>query len=133
MFSGCFNEEKKNNDNSSDKNNIIDVPANNGSTIYKKIGDEINITLGRSIACKWVLDDFNNSVLNLEQDFNWSDIDYSQPEPPLGDPGKRTWVFEAINAGETTLKFQSIFMGHEPYSIYGVYVLNIVVEKDESD
>jgi len=111
---------------SDSKYDMIEVPENDGSTIYKKIGDEINITLFRSIACKWELDDFDKSVLSLEKDFNWS------IGSGVGDPGNRTWIFEAIGQGQTTLKFTSIFMGSEPYSIYGTYVLNVAVD-DESD
>jgi predicted secreted protein len=127
IFSGCTEDS----DTSSDETDIdiLAVPENDGSTIYKKIGDEINITLLRAIACDWELDEFDDSVINLEQNFTW---DYSTgrggAKPGIGDPGKRTWIFEVVGQGETTLKYTSIFKGDKPFSVYSTYVLTVVVE-----
>lgn len=126
-LSGCI--EDNNSNTNSDDEDIIAVPEDDRSTIYKQIGDEINITLHRSILCKWELDDFDNSVLSLKDDYNWSKYSYEPGvKTPVGDAGYRTWIFEVIGGGKTTLNFTSYHIANEPHSIYGTYVLYIVVE-----
>ena len=119
-LSGCIKDN--NSDTNSNDEDIIEVPEDDGSTIYKQIGDEINITLHRSIACEWELDDYDESVLELEQDNIWGIGE------GVGDPGERTWIFRVIGEGKTTLKLTSYHMANEPYTIYGTYELYIVVE-----
>lgn len=76
---------------------------NNNSTISVKIGDRINLTLQDygDGGYTWTIVTLNEQLLKKESEqLNWGIIGM------LGDFGKDTWIFTALNSGTTTLKLE---------------------------
>jgi predicted secreted protein len=74
----------------------------NGSTIPLKKGDTVNLTVhdygdGGYI---WVLTNVNSTMLRQDRFFTWGSTGM------LGDFGKDTWTFTALNSGDTMLSLE---------------------------
>lgn len=102
-----------------------------GSTIYLNVGDKINLTLvtNPSVGLIWYLESYDTSVLNLIDEHEWgypTTFDAGNITGyPSGAAGKRTWIFETINAGQTKIEIQSRHVTTD--EVWEIFTVNIIV------
>jgi predicted secreted protein len=78
---------------------------NNNSTISIKKGNQVNLTLQDygDGGYTWRIVTLNEQLLKKESEqLNWGSTGM------LGDFGKDTWIFTALNTGSTTLKLECV-------------------------
>ncbi len=71
----------------------------NDSTITMQKGELLNVTLlsPSNANHDWIINTLDQDVLTLTESFHWGQTD------EIGDTGKDTWVFKAVEKGNTTL------------------------------
>ena len=81
---------------------IYVTQENNGTTVHMKKGDLLNVTLHNygDGGYTWVVSSIDTTMLRQDKQINWGSSGM------MGDFGKDTWVFTALQAGSTTLKLE---------------------------
>jgi len=112
----------------------------NGTTIYLKEGDILNLTLvtNPSTGYSWDLEPYDESIIRHEVDFYWGypycSADGNKSGCFTGAPLKRTWIFEAIGNGQTKLELKYLYWNGEVGKNFAVDVIvNNIYYLDESD
>lgn len=95
-----LNSEKPQNKQAPSTRNLTD--RDTGSIVVLKIGDSINLTLPNygDGGYTWVVTDKDDTLLQNTDTFNWGSSGM------LGDFGKDTWLFTALETGSMTLRLE---------------------------